>query len=47
MTMTAGPAPRHYVPENAGAMRLIRAMLARHDVAEILLERPGFKLKLS
>ena len=43
----AGPAPRHYVPENAGAMRLIRAMLARHDVAEILLERPGFKLKLS
>jgi oxaloacetate decarboxylase alpha subunit len=43
----AGPAPRHYDPEAAPVMKLIRALLARKDLAHIAIEKPGFKLELS
>jgi oxaloacetate decarboxylase alpha subunit len=42
----AGPASRHYDPDTAPAMKLIRALLARTDLAHVAIEKPGFKLEL-
>src|SRR3982751_5644976 len=42
----APPAPRHYEPEAAPAMKLIRALLARKDLAQIAVEKEGFRLDL-
>jgi oxaloacetate decarboxylase alpha subunit len=43
----APPAPRHYDPEAASTMKLIRALLARTDLARVAIEKPGFKLELA
>jgi len=42
----AGPAPRHYDPEGSPTMALIRQLLARSDLAQISVEKPGFRLDL-
>ncbi|HYP80374.1 MAG TPA: hypothetical protein VEQ17_08800, partial [Steroidobacteraceae bacterium] len=43
----AGPAPREYDPALRPVLQLIRALCARGDVADILVEKPGFRLQLS
>jgi oxaloacetate decarboxylase alpha subunit len=43
----AGPAPRDWSPETDAAMRLIRDLLARTDVAAISIAKPGFALELA
>ncbi|MGE5723002.1 MAG: biotin carboxyl carrier protein [Sphingomonadales bacterium] len=43
---SAGPAPRHYNPEAAPVMKLIRDLLARNDLTQIAVEKDGFKLDL-
>ena len=43
----AGPAPRHYDPEAASAMKLIRTLLARTDLSHVAIDKPGFKLELA
>lgn len=43
----AGPAPRVYDPDADTAMRLIRTLLARTDLAGIAIARPGFNLELA
>jgi len=42
----AGAAPRTYDPALRPVLKLIRALCARHDLAEILVEKPGFRLHL-
>jgi oxaloacetate decarboxylase alpha subunit len=42
----AGPAPREYDPALRPALQLIRALCARHDLHDILVEKPGFRLEL-
>ncbi|HKD21648.1 MAG TPA: hypothetical protein VKB71_06525 [Rhizomicrobium sp.] len=42
----AGPAPRHYDPDTAPTMKLIRALLARTDLTHVAIEKSGFKLEL-
>jgi oxaloacetate decarboxylase alpha subunit len=42
-----GPAERHYEPGAASAMKLIRALLARTDLAHVEIEKPGFRLELT
>ena len=42
----AGPAPRHYEPEAAPVMALVRTLLARRDLAHVAVEKAGFRLDL-
>jgi len=42
----AGPAPRRYDPDASPALALIRSLLARRDLAQISVEKPGFKLDI-
>jgi oxaloacetate decarboxylase alpha subunit len=42
----AGAAERHYRPEAAPVMRLLREVLSRRDVTRLLVEKPGFRLEL-
>ena len=42
----AGPAPRHYEPVAAPVMELVRALLARRDLAHVAVEKAGFRLDL-
>ncbi len=42
-----GPAPRHYDPETAPVMALLREVLKRTDVTQVSLEKAGFKLEVS
>jgi oxaloacetate decarboxylase alpha subunit len=43
----AGPAPREYDPALRPVLQLIRALCARSDLSEIIVEKPGFRLKMS
>lgn len=43
----AGPAPREYDPALRPVLQLIRALCARRDLGEIIVEKPGFRLQLS
>ncbi|MEO6078202.1 MAG: biotin carboxyl carrier protein [Steroidobacteraceae bacterium] len=43
----AGPAPREYDPALRPVLQLIRALCARRDLNEIIVEKPGFRLQLS
>jgi hypothetical protein len=43
----AGPAPRVYDPSGPQAMKLIRELLLRDDVAHLAIDKPGFKLELT
>jgi oxaloacetate decarboxylase alpha subunit len=42
----AGPAARHYDPDARPVFELICRLLARRDLAEVSLEKPGFRLAL-
>jgi oxaloacetate decarboxylase alpha subunit len=42
----AGPAPQTYDPEMVPVMNLIRQLAARRDIAQISVEKAGFKLEL-
>jgi len=42
----AGPAPREYDPALRPVLKLIRELCARRDLADILIEKPGFRLHL-
>ena len=42
----SGPAPRQYDPALRPVLKLVRALCARRDLAEILVEKPGFRLHL-
>ncbi len=42
----AGPAPRHYDPEIAPVMNLLRDVLKRQNVDHIEIEKEGFRLEL-
>lgn len=42
----AGPAPRHYDPALRPVLRLIRQLATRRDLAEVLVEKAGFRLHL-
>ncbi len=44
--LAAGPAKRHYDPALKPTISLVRQLTARTDVAQITIERPGFKLEL-
>jgi len=43
----AGPAPRHYSPDSAPVMKLIRELLKRTDLNHISINKEGFKLELA
>jgi len=43
----AGPAPRHYDPALRPVLRLIRELCARRDLHEIVVQKPGFSLRLA
>jgi oxaloacetate decarboxylase alpha subunit len=42
-----GPAERHYDPKTRGVMELVRQVLARTDITELMVEKPGFKLEVA
>jgi hypothetical protein len=42
----AGPAPRHYDPSGKLVLELLYRLLARRDLAEVDLQKPGFRLAL-
>ena len=44
--LAAGPAARHYNPTLKPVISLIRQLTARSDLADIAVEKPGFKLRL-
>jgi oxaloacetate decarboxylase alpha subunit len=42
----AGPAPREYDPAARPVLELLRKLLARRDLAEVSIDKPGFRLAL-
>jgi oxaloacetate decarboxylase alpha subunit len=42
----AGPAQRHYDPATKPVMELLRKLLARRDLDQVNVEKPGFRLAL-
>jgi oxaloacetate decarboxylase alpha subunit len=42
-----GAAPRRYEPGSKAILDLIRSLTARRDLAQIIVEKPGFRLELS
>jgi len=43
---SAGPAARHYDPATRPVMELLHRLLARRDLQQVALEKPGFRLQL-
>jgi oxaloacetate decarboxylase (Na+ extruding) subunit alpha len=43
----AGPAPHVYDPAMRPVLKLIRELCARRDLADVLVEKPGFRLHLN
>ncbi|WP_137679745.1 biotin carboxyl carrier protein [Aurantiacibacter suaedae] len=43
----SGPAPRHYDPDTAPVMRLLRDVMARNDLADFAFEKDDLKIRLS
>jgi oxaloacetate decarboxylase alpha subunit len=41
-----GVAPRHYEPGSKAIVDLVRALTARRDLAQIVVDKPGFRLEL-
>ena len=41
-----GPPPRHYDPSTRPVMALLSRLLARRDLAQVELQKPGFRLAL-
>ena len=44
--LAAGPAKRHYNPDLAPILRLLRELRTRPSVPALVLEKPGFRLEL-
>jgi len=44
--LAAGPAPREYDPAMKPVLSLIRKLTAQRDIAQVLVEKPGFRLEL-
>jgi oxaloacetate decarboxylase alpha subunit len=44
--LAAGPAARKYDPSFKSVLHLIRELTARRDIAQIAVEKPGFRLEL-
>lgn len=44
--LAAGPAPRHYNPDIRSLMKLLGELRRRPAVADLRIEKPGFKLQL-
>ena len=44
--LAAGPAARHYDPTVKPVISLIRQLTARRDLAQVTVEKPGFRLEL-
>ena len=44
--LAAGPAARHYDPTLRPLMSLVRQLTARRDLADITVDKPGFRLRL-
>jgi oxaloacetate decarboxylase alpha subunit len=44
--LAAGPAPRLYDPSLQPTMSLIRKLIARRDLSEVSIEKPGFRFHL-
>jgi len=44
--LAAGPAVRHYNPDTRPLLTLIRELTARTDAAELIVEKPGYRLEL-
>jgi oxaloacetate decarboxylase alpha subunit len=44
--LAAGPAARRYDPGQRPLMSLIRQLTSRHDLSQVMLEKPGFRLEL-
>jgi oxaloacetate decarboxylase alpha subunit len=42
----AGPAPRHYDPALQPLMKLLQGLVQRHDLTEVNIDKPGFRLNL-
>jgi oxaloacetate decarboxylase (Na+ extruding) subunit alpha len=42
-----GPAPREYDPTLRPVLKLIQELCARRDLADIVVEKPGFRLRLA
>jgi oxaloacetate decarboxylase alpha subunit len=42
----AGPAPTHYDPATRPVMELLHRLLARRDLEQIEVRKPGFRLAL-
>ena len=45
--VAAGPAARDYDPQVKPVIDLIRQLAARHDLADVAVDKPGFKLRLT
>jgi len=43
----AGPAPREYDPALRPVLKLIQELCTRRDLAQVIVEKPGFRLQLS
>jgi oxaloacetate decarboxylase alpha subunit len=43
----AGPAPREYDPALRPVLKLIEELCARRDLAQVIVEKPGFRLRLA
>ena len=44
--VAAGPAERRYDPDTTPVMSLIRRLASRRDLADITVDKPGFRLAL-
>jgi oxaloacetate decarboxylase alpha subunit len=44
--LTAGPARRHYNPDLAGVLALLRGLASRLAPAQLAVSKPGFRLEL-
>jgi oxaloacetate decarboxylase alpha subunit len=44
--LAAGPAVRRYNPDTRPLLTLIRELTARTDAAELIVEKPGYRLEL-
>jgi oxaloacetate decarboxylase alpha subunit len=44
--IASGPAAHRYDPELRPALSLIRQLTARHDLSQVVVEKPGFRLEL-
>ena len=44
--VAAGPAQRHYDPDLAGVLALLRGLAGRPSIPDLTVTKPGFRLSL-